>query len=368
MTYKLGAVGFGHWFERLYAGMVKTNQITLEKVVGVSSIEGKAERLRAAGLKPENYYQMDPEAPLPDVFFEGLDIVHISDPNRYHAEQTLQALKKGKITVTEKTWGANREEFYKVLDYIRENKLEKVTYLHLHYIHKLLTLELPGLLRSAVKEHGPVVSLSATFFEQTRDEDMRRSGWLFSMENGGLFMDWIHPFEVLYCGALASSIALKNVTLYSTSPNYDSENATGVHAEIAIEGEFFDTDATGNVRIAKGAEINKKAVRLYFKDGAFLELSYMDTDREAVTGMRGSWVLDDHGRMREGCTRGADTSDFFVNDILTLCSGEKAGLGLEALEKIFDTQWQYQGMQEGKALTNSKDQVVRFFEEGIALH
>ena len=37
MSYKLGAVGFGHWFERLYAGMVKTEQIKLFKIFDEST-------------------------------------------------------------------------------------------------------------------------------------------------------------------------------------------------------------------------------------------------------------------------------------------------------------------------------------------
>ncbi|MEM0201489.1 MAG: hypothetical protein QXD23_03735, partial [Candidatus Micrarchaeaceae archaeon] len=111
MSYNLGAVGFGHWFERLYAGMVKTDQIKLAKVVGVSDIGKKAERLKMVGITQEKYYKMDPNGPLPNEFFKDLDIVHISDPNKYHAQQTIQSLKEGKLTITEKTWGRNKEEF-----------------------------------------------------------------------------------------------------------------------------------------------------------------------------------------------------------------------------------------------------------------
>ncbi len=367
MAYNLGAVGFGHWFERLYAGMVKTNQITLAKVIGVSGIEGKAERLRAAGLKPENYYKMDPEAPLPEAFFEGLDIVHISDPNKYHAQQTMQSLGKGKITITEKTWGINKAEFYKVLDYAKKNNQEAMLYLHLHYLHKLLTMELPGLLRNFTQEHGKVSKIAMTFFEQSREEDLRRSGWLFAMENGGLFMDWIHPFEILYAGAKASKAELTDVMLYATKPEYDLKNPTGIHATVSLSGEFFEDGAIGDIRVAKGMELNKKAVRITFEDAAHLELAYMDSDKEASTGMRGSWVLNDHGSTIESCARGPETSEFFVSDILRICTGEQAGPKIELLEKIFSAQWAYQEMQKGKPLHSSKDEVALFQEEGVTL-
>ena len=191
MSYKLGAVGFGHWFERLYAGMVKTEQIKLAKVVGVSDLSTKSERLRLVGINKDNYYKMDPNGPLPKEFFDDLDIVHISDPNKYHATQTIQSLKEGKLTITEKTWGVNKEEFYSVVDYIKQNNLEKNSYLHLHYLHKLLTIELDRVLEEIIKEHGKITGVSTTFFEPFREEDVRRSSWLFSMESGGLFMDWI---------------------------------------------------------------------------------------------------------------------------------------------------------------------------------
>ena len=69
MAYNLGAVGFGHWFERLYAGMARTDRIRLAKVTGVSDIGGKASRLKLVGIGKDNYYRMQPDAPIPKEFF-----------------------------------------------------------------------------------------------------------------------------------------------------------------------------------------------------------------------------------------------------------------------------------------------------------
>ncbi len=368
MAYKLGAVGFGHWFERLYAGMTKTEQIRLVKVAGVSKLERKADRLKLVGISKDNYYKMDPDAPLPKEFLDGLDIVHISDPNKYHARQTIQSLEEGKITITEKTLGVNKEEFYSVVRYIKENKLENKVYLHLHYLHKLLTVELENIIKRFEEEHGKIVGVSATFFESVREEDKRRSTWLFSMESGGLFMDWIHPFEILYRGAGASSVKLEGIDLYAINGDYDIENPTGIEARVAIEGRHFAEGAVGSIRIAKGALIDKKAVRFYLESGAHIELDYIDSDREATTGMRGCWTLAKDGvDIITECPRGPDTSEFLIEDILKLSRGEPAGFGIDYMEKIFETQWQYQDIYKEKEFISSKEGVAGFIESGTRL-
>ncbi|MGC8479225.1 MAG: hypothetical protein ACP5M9_00955 [Candidatus Micrarchaeia archaeon] len=368
MAYNLGAVGFGHWFERLYAGMVKTDQIRLAKVIGVSDIASKAERLRMVGISKENYYRMEPNAPLPEEFFEGLDIVHISDPNDYHAKQTIQSLKKGKMTITEKTWGVNKEEFYSVVNFIKENRLEDKAYLHLHYLHKLLTIELEKILEDMLKEYGKIIGIAATFYEPTREEDMRRSSWLFSKESGGLFMDWIHPFEIIYRGMSAENVKLNKLNLYITNSTYNKENPTGIEASISLFGGKFANNAKGTVRIAKGAPVDKKAVRIYLESGAYIELMYLDSDREASTGMRGCWTLVKDGvELRTQCPRGKDTSEFFIEDIIKKLNGQSSEFSIEFMEKIFDTQWQYQELSNNLQLNSNSKDIAEFIARGTSL-
>ncbi len=368
MSYNLGAVGFGHWFERLYAGMVKTDQIKLAKVVGVSELSTKSERLRLVGINKDNYYKMDPDGPLPKEFFSDLDIVHISDPNKYHAAQTIQSLKEGKLTITEKTWGINKDEFYSVINYIKENNLEKRAYLHLHYLHKLLTIELDRVLEEFIKEHGKITGISATFFEPFREEDVRRSTWLFSMESGGLFMDWIHPFEIIYRGMQADSVNITKLNLFVMNDLYDKENPTGIEAVINVKGKRFSDNAKGTVRVAKGAAVDKKAVRVYLESGAYLELVYLDSDREASTGMRGCWTLMKNGiELNTQCPRGMNTSEFFVEDIIKKAKGEESGFGLSFIEKLFETQWQYQDLYKSIELNKDKKAVSEFIARGTSL-
>ena len=131
-------------------------------------------------------------------------------------------------------------------------------------MHKLLTVELFGLIKNFEKEHGKITKVAATFFEATRDEDLRRSKWLFSMESGGLFMDWIHPFEILYRGTKASSIDLNDVNIYLMKKEYDNKNPSGINAKIKLKGDYFKGIVDGTVNIAKGAPFDKKAIRFYY--------------------------------------------------------------------------------------------------------
>ncbi len=368
IEYSLGAVGFGHWFSRLYRGISKSNEIKLSKVAGVSSFEGKADRLRTMGLDRRHYYRMVPEEGIPEEFFEGLDIVHISDPNQFHAEQTIESLSKGKITITEKTLGVNKQEFVKVMDYIRENGYEKKAYLHLHYMHKLLTMELPGQLMKYAKEHGKVRSVSTVFFEKAGDEDSRRKSWLFSKESGGLFMDWIHPFEILYLGCAADRVDLNGVELYAINKEYDSVNPTGIRAEISLEGRFFSGDATAEMKVAKGVGYSRKTVRLLFESGATLNLNYADSESEFSSSERGTWALYDGGKVVEsGAPMGPDTSELLVNDMLDMCNGRRAGLEMGMLEKIFEPQWQYQKISAGIRIRSEDEELKKFYEVGGTL-
>jgi hypothetical protein len=351
MAYALGAVGFGHWFERLYEGMRKNEEIRLAKVVGVSGIGSKTERLRAVGLSENEYYRIGPGEDLPQSFFDGLDIAHISNPNAFHARQTMQALSAGKITVTEKTFGIDRAEFEGVVDYIKGNGFRGKAYLHLHYVHKLLTIMLPDLLSKCTGRYGKVIEVSASFLERRSDEDLRRKGWLFSKESGGLFMDWIHPFEILYVGALADSACLSHIRQYVVNPEYGESNPTGIEAIADLKGRLFSGDAHAAIRIAKGTAESKKSVRFIFESGDHLDLNYSGSEEEFSTVRRGEWSIFEGGREVETWRpKGPDTSELLIADILEMCRGRRAGLSLEYLSKIFEPQWEYQSLSSASEL------------------
>jgi predicted dehydrogenase len=368
MTYNLGAVGFGHWFNRLYAGLKESNEFRIAKVVGVSEVSKKIEKLSEIGLEEKDYYRVS-DGRLPENFYSGLDLVHISDPNNYHAQQTIDSLKHGKFTVTEKTWGVDREEFDSVVEFIRTNNLESKAYLHLHYLHKQLTFGLEGLLEKYTKKYGKIRRVSATLFETASDEDMRRSGWLFSSRSGGLFMDTgIHLFEIIIAGAKADGTSIKDVKQYAVKKEYGEENATGVEASISISGRFFREGADGVIRIAKGAPAESRSARFYFERGAYLDLSYLHSDIEYNSDRRGSWTLYENGKAIEsGKPKGPNNSEVFVGQIVELCRGRNTGLTMHEIDLLFGPQWQYQEMAGGAGILTSEKEVDAFISKGTGL-
>ncbi len=370
MAYNLGVIGMGHWFERLYAGMVKTNEIKLYKVAGASGVESKRERLANLNVPQSNYYQIRDSDPIPDAFFEGLDIVHVSDPNEFHAQQTLQSLAEGKIVLTEKSFGGNRQEFDKVLDYIEKNALQNKVYLHLHYAHKLLTMGLPEMLKRMTNEYGKIVSTSFTFFEPENPNVDKRRLWLFQMKNGGVFMDLIHPFEIYYKGALVESFELIEAFPYVVNPDYTTKDPTAVHARVKVSGTFFKDGAVADIRVAIGLKIQnqRKCMRILFEKGQCLDLEYIDSESEYKTDSRGVWMLRAamNGNMIEsGAPKGPTPPDILVNDILELCRGRNLGFTPNDLRIIFASQWRYQETLKSTPLITDGARNEQFVNDGL---
>lgn len=369
MAYNLGVVGIGHWFERLYAGMLKTDQIHLLKAASASGVDKKKAQLEKLKLPDSSYYQIK-GSEIPSDFFAGLDIVHISDPNEFHAAQTIQALTEGKITLTEKTFGVNKEEFDTVVTYIRENNLQNRAYLHLHYAHKLLTSELLEMLKRFTKDYGKVVSSSATFFEKDVDEPRKRRLWLFSKESGGLFMDWIHPFEIYYRGALAEKMDLKEIKLYETNPDYAIKDPTGIYAKVQLEGTFLKDRVDAHIRVAKGLKKDqqKKQMSFTFESGQILIINFVDSEVEYSSPNRGEWELrgaEGGDFIVAGVPTGPNASDIFVNDILELCRGRNPGFTIDDLEIVYGPQWRYQELAKDSKLITDSGEVAAFVQEGL---
>ena len=114
--YPLGSIGYGHWFRRLSVAIERNGKIFPWKIVGISPYEIKEPELRRFYITRERYYQNEPlEGRVDSEFFDGLDVVYVASPNRFHADQTTQSLHNEKVTITEKTFGINREEFDEVL-------------------------------------------------------------------------------------------------------------------------------------------------------------------------------------------------------------------------------------------------------------
>ncbi len=350
--------------------MLKTNEIQLIKVASASGIDKHMAHLEKLKVPSSSYYQIKPWESIPEEFFADVDIVQIADPNEFHASQTLQSLKNNKIVVVEKTLGVNREEFETVTNYIIANKLENNAYLHLHYAHKLLTLQLPELLKKFTKEYGRITQTSATFFEKAAQDPSKRRLWLFDLKNGGLFMDWIHPFETYYKGALAEKMDLIDIKPFILNKDYSTVNPTAVYARVGLAGIFFAEGAEAHIRIAIGLKDcdETKTMRFIFEKGQCLDLSYVNSDIEYSTENRGSWALYEkpEGRLIEAeSPKGPTASDVLVNDILGLCSGRNLGFTMEDLKIIYEPQWKYQEMLKSTSPITDHYEISEFINEGI---
>lgn len=373
MAYKLGVVGLGHWFEMIHHGLSKNNAIALKKVVGVRSFEQKERELSNLGITKNNYFAMGKDPfHIPDKFFSGLDVIQISNPNKYHSEQTKQALQKGKYVVTEKTFATNKKDFDKFIKFIKENNYENNVYLHLHYVHKLLTLNLSDILAKITPEHGKVKRFSGTFFEEANESDRKRSAWIFSLDSGGIFMDWVHPYEILFFGAKAQAVKLIDVNNFIVNKEYDSKNPTGVETFLTANGKNFCEDAKGAIRISKGLphETTLKQFIFTMESGAKLHLNFVGSQLEFNSENRGNWQLSIDNKdsckvVDYGVPKGPVTSELLVGDIIKLCQGKGPYIKLDDVTRIFEPQWQYQEMMKTKKNITSQKAIDNFMYDGF---
>jgi predicted dehydrogenase len=370
MEYTMGVVGIGHWFRRLQTGLESVGGIRVVKALGTKPYETKAQVLSDLKISRENYYTIAGDGTIPEQFFEGVDIVHIANPNELHAGQIRQVLSRGKKAIVEKTYAISKEEFEGIRDYIKNGNYDGSVYLHLHYIHKLPTLKLKKSVKGLVAQHGKIRRISGTFFEPADEEDARR-GWLFDMRNGGIFMDWVHPFEIAYYSTGCSFGRIDRLSLYSTNESYDASNPTGVMAELAVKGKLFSEGAKISVSVAKGVnqKYSRKSMLFEFEDGAYARLVYLGSESESRE-MRGAFEtgrIVDGKAVRESSENlsGMSSSEFFVKEIIKLCKGKKAGLRLGQISKVFRPQWEYQKLARRQQLIKDSREVEMFLENGI---
>ncbi len=363
MTSKLGAIGLGHWFFRLNQELMRHPSLQLYKAAATSSFDAKAELLGKIGVPRERYYQIKPGSPIPEAFIEGLDAVYISTPNEFHSQQTMQALAAGKYSITEKTFGATKEEFGKMVNFIKEGGYEQKAYLHLHYLHKPLVIELPKILEKVGKEHGKVDRVAAVFWEEENEIDAKRAAWLLSPQNGGIFMDWIHPIEILFKGALATRVSLREVQLNELNSAYSKVYPTGVDATAKIEGRHFSPGCVGTIRVGKGLPkgYGKKMIQMRFESGALLHLGFVSYENELDEFQTGYWELtksQDPNAKALDFGRPERMPDLFAIAMEGLCAGKGPDLSLDDAVRIFESQWEYQELAKGKPLVKmTKEQM-----------
>ena len=181
-----------------------------------------------------------------------VDIVHVASHNQFHQAQTVECLEHGVAVVVEKTLAINEAGTEDILTYIQRNGHEGRVAPHVHYLEKALALELRHKLWPwALQRSGKLVRASGTFIEDVSEDDLRRQ-WLFKPENGGIFMDWIHPSAMLanICGAHFASC--EEAVGYVVNPAYDPANPTGIEARFRLTGPNLAPNATATIRVGKG--------------------------------------------------------------------------------------------------------------------
>ncbi len=372
MTCRIASIGDGHWFSRLYPSLQKKQGIELYKIAGLSRYEKKKEFLSTLGIDESRYFSVTPNTPLPEGFFEGVDIVYVSDPNEFHAAHIIDALSHGKKAVVEKAIATNAEDYSRVIEYIKSNNLESKFYLHLHYAYKILTLNLSSLLKKYTTEYGKVVSSRSVFFEKENEEDSRRATWLFGLDNGGIFLDWIHPFEIYLKGALADAISLDSCTGYRVNQKYHDSLPTGIHEVVSMKGRFFSENFKAEIYIAKGvvSSLAHKFVDFTFGNNYTLRLDYVDSDIEFTSMYKGVWTLyDDKFHVLEsGNPVGKNTAEIFADKLYDLCQGRSIDFSIDDANFIFSPYWKY--LEKFKYLPIIKDsnEVKNFLELPLATY
>jgi hypothetical protein len=246
-------------------------------------------------------------------------------------------------------------------------------YPHLHYLSKALSRTIPQILPDAIKKYGKIKQASATFFEEVREEDMRRT-WLLRLENGGIFLDWIHPVEILVHLCKADFLECYRAEPYIVNPAYDTVNPTAVCARFKIAGEMFSEGASATIRVGKGfpAGHTHKTLRLVFEKNAHLNLNYISSEEEFETGSRGTWELVEFSggkktTVMSGAPKGPLSYDFLVTHMLDMVEKKKAPLTIEEIKKIYEPVWQFHEAAINVAPIADTQAVERLLKDGIEL-
>ncbi len=367
-TFSLGGIGAGgHWYGRLHPFL--KDRVRLQKAVGITRYEEKQAILASYGLAKDRYFQVVVGGPLPDAFFEGTDIVHVASHNQFHATQTRECLEHGAAAIVEKTLGVTEEEMEGLLKFVVQGGHEGRVTPHVHYLEKALAIELrEKLWPMALERAGRLTRAVGTFIEDVSEEDIRRQ-WLFRPENGGIFMDWIHPSAMLahICGAHFASV--DEATGYVVNAAYDPANPTGVEARFRLRGEHLTPGCSATIRVGKGFPpgVRFKRLKLEFEKGAVLELTFLDTEREIETGQKGSWTFDLDGTLEKGRATGPSSYELLVDEMLMMLEGKGAPLSTAQIREIYRPVWITMAALRKHEPVRDADAVAGMMKRAIAL-
>lgn len=359
--HRIGIVGAGHWSRRLKTGL-DPSVFEVYKTVDVLSFDDKRDLLFDLGVSRDRHYEIEEGDPLPEEFFDGVDVVQVASPVEFHLDQTLQALEHDAFTVTEKSYGADREQFESALDYLDDEDVWNSSYLHLHYLKKLLTIKMPGVLDRVVESHGPVRRVQATFIEEHSEEDAQR-GWLFEPSNGGVMLDWIHPIEVLV-DATEARFDLVSGEGYRVEPGY-SEHPTAAHAEFEVSGPVYGDDARADVRVGKGFDETRKVLRFEFDD-AHVDFEYADSETEFESPYRGRWTWRSEGEVVDsGEPRGDIPYELMAEELRHAVELGNTPMDEEKIRAMYEPVWSFNEDVDLQNPVEDEDAIQRFVDDAV---
>ena len=209
-----------------------------------------------------------------------------------------------------------------------------------------------------IQKYGKITGISATFFEKTNEEDARRT-WLFKPENGGIFLDWIHPVEITSHVLKAESWKLIDARTFLVQPLYDTVNPTAVEAKFEINGGNFKPSSVIHIRVGKGFDFEHKRFRLNFENDS-VDLDYLSTEEEVITGKRGEMKIT--GDKRTIIPNGPLSYEIMIDGMLGMLRGMNPSLSLDDAIKIYEPVWQFQEISKEMQPIRSKEEIKRFAE------
>ena len=359
MTYNVGTVGLGHWARR-FRECVHNSPIRITKAVGTRAFEEKRHELETYSINKDRYFRIGAGDPIPKEFFDGLDAVHIVSPNQFHMNQAKNSLENDKVTVVEKTFAVTKNDFADFADFVRRGGHDGIVTLHMHYLFKALTIQLGNMIDDLTKKYGKILSVSATFFEKSKEEDMRRS-WIFGPENGGVILDWVHPISIVTHVLGAKLYQCESSRAFLTQAYNDTLNPTAAEVIFKAMGDRFTNGAPVTVRVGKGIETNFKRIRINF-DGAFVDATYMSTESEITTGKRGTIEIHGNDPLLIEAS-GRLSYEHMIDEMVSMIFGNAPKMTVKQTSNIFEPVWMSQEKVSG--LIKDKNYVDKFVRSGL---
>ncbi len=193
--------------------------------------------------------------------------------------------------------------------------------------------------------------------------------WLFHPDNGGIFLDWIHPVEVLVQGCGAELSTVEHAQAYNLEPAYTEEHATAVEAHYQITGALFQDDATATIRVGKGLnpEIgDRKTMRFHLEDGTQLDFSYAGTEIEVSTDRRGAWHLESNkGENIRRSPQGPIPYAFLIDDVLKMIEDTHTHLTPKETQLIYNPVWAVNEALQTQPIHTETDAVNRYVRNAL---